>query len=355
MEKTLDTKTQRALEEAHQWLILMEDPEKTIEEETRFKQWLNADDLNANMYDRAVTVKAAVSTLTPPDIDEDLRWMPSPTRHENMIVRFWRSVSNTDKRLVFGGAFATIALLILAISTLQDYSSDVPQKSIVVHYESDIGETKTIELIDGTVVTLGAKSAISTAFTQERRVVNLIEGSAYFDVVSDVTRPFSVKTDDLIAKAVGTSFDVRNSAGIYRVAVEEGRVEVGYPIIIDGKSTTIIEKQVLNVGQGIAASQSEGLQAVTALDISAIAAWREGRFVYSGASVSEFVGDVNRYSSVPIRISDQYPEMKTLKISGVFLSRDAEQLLLQLTDIHPIKIDRTDPSFIMLSLKTGGN
>ena len=58
------------------------------------------------------------------------------------------------------------------------------------------GETREIALEDGSVVHLGADSAISVAFTPDRRGLKLLHGEAFFRVAKNGVRPFVVGAED---------------------------------------------------------------------------------------------------------------------------------------------------------------
>ena len=64
-------------------------------------------------------------------------------------------------------------------------------------------------LSDGTSVRLNSGSILRypVSFSGKERTVEL-SGEAFFEVATDSLRPFSVKTDGLVVKAYGTSFNI---------------------------------------------------------------------------------------------------------------------------------------------------
>jgi transmembrane sensor len=80
-------------------------------------------------------------------------------------------------------------------------------------------------LEDGSLVSLGARSKLRTEFTEERRVVHLLEGEAMFHVEEDKERPFVVSTFLIDATAVSTKFSVAVNTTV-EVEVHEGVVEI---------------------------------------------------------------------------------------------------------------------------------
>ena len=196
------------------------------------------------------------------------------------------------------GALAAAAVVALIASLLPPPGPVLAPEPVLASYSSQIGETKRVTLEDGTQAILGAATQIQAAFGPGTRVVRLSGGAAFFEVVADPDRPFSVEAGDLTATAIGTQFDVRSNAGVFRVAVAEGTVRVSYPFTIGGKATSLRSRRNLTAGQEVAATQQQGLRTVEAIDAGKVGAWRQGRLVYLGATVAELVADANRYSAV---------------------------------------------------------
>ena len=65
-------------------------------------------------------------------------------------------------------------------------------------YMTASGEIENIGLPDGSQVTLGPDSAIRLQFDLALRRVELLAGMAFFDVIPDAARPFSVETGRLV-------------------------------------------------------------------------------------------------------------------------------------------------------------
>ena len=90
-------------------------------------------------------------------------------------------------------------------------------------------EIKTIELDDGTIVSLNEKSSLNypDKFNTDERVVNL-EGQAFFDVSPDDKKPFIIRggAADVIVVGTSFSFNTDNGDGIMEVEVKEGIVKL---------------------------------------------------------------------------------------------------------------------------------
>lgn len=88
----------------------------------------------------------------------------------------------------------------------------------VITFQSE-GKPTVVTLEDGTKVTLSKESTIRypVKFDQHVRKV-FLDGEAFFEVSKMAGRPFFVYSGDVVAKVLGTSFNVRSSPG--------GKVEV---------------------------------------------------------------------------------------------------------------------------------
>ncbi|MDP4290953.1 MAG: FecR family protein [Bacteroidota bacterium] len=73
------------------------------------------------------------------------------------------------------------------------------------------GSKSTIELPDGSIVTLNSGSTLSypDKFETGSRTV-LLNGEAFFEVKKNANRPFYVKTKDITIKVLGTKFNVKS-------------------------------------------------------------------------------------------------------------------------------------------------
>lgn len=346
MRSTLKLETRRVLQEAHDWLVLTEDSGLSEEERRRFQLWLDEDPSHSELYDRAITVRAAMQSLDFDDIDADLLYREKSS--PSATAGRWFSAGQERRILLVGCSAALFAAVFLIAPDFVEPVSEQTAAPIVTTYESSIGQTRNLQLDDGTKVVLGARSTMTASFSPQRREVNLQSGAAYFDVAKEPNRPFSVTAGDLVATALGTVFDVRANAQVYRVGVAEGAVAVAYPFVIGGNKTSMIATRNLVSGETVVATPDTGLGDTEAIDASNVGAWRFDRLTYTSTSLSEFIADVNRLSSVPVELDNSDKSLGALEIRGVFVTNNVDDLLLALTEIHPVIVDRTNPSVVVV-------
>ncbi|MFW0739011.1 FecR family protein [Flavobacterium sp. T12S277] len=135
------------------------------------------------------------------------------------------------KKYIYATAVAAVFLLISTFAFLYANAE--------ITVQTANGQVKSIELSDGSFVTLNDNSSITyKRFLWNNRTVSL-KGEAFFEVEHDKSRPFSVNTGTLLVKVLGTSFVVKTTEKEKSVAVVTGKVNVtANPI----QQTVVLEK-----------------------------------------------------------------------------------------------------------------
>jgi transmembrane sensor len=226
-------------------------------------------------------------------------------------------------------AAAAVAGLAVAIFWTQPPTVDQPATTAAViteEYETQLGEVRAIHLSDGSTVTLGARSHIVVQLGNGERRVRLAQGEAYFDVAKDASRPFYVTAPATAVRVVGTRFDVRVAESHVRVAVDEGIVAVN-----DRPAS-------LTRGERVDVLPDGALTGVTQVDGSEVAAWREGRLIYDGATLSEVVADLARYRP---NVTLNSAEAGKLRVTAGLRVEQIDQFVDRLPDILPVRVNRT--------------
>ncbi|MEM1261670.1 MAG: FecR domain-containing protein [Pseudomonadota bacterium] len=340
------TDTAQLLQEAHEWLLVLDDPDVSDADRERFAMWRDSTPRHRDLYDQAVTFRAALSELSATDIctaTQDgaadavaqpsqawLRWRPSLP--------------------IFGAAVAAALITGIFYPRLgNELDSGAARPTRTETAQTRVGETRDITLGDGSLVTLGPATSINVTYSDSARRVAVEGGAAFFDVVSNPDRPFSVTTEKLTVVVIGTTFDVRSGGGVARVAVAEGQVEVTYPVTIAGRPTAIKDQQTLTAGEMVTATKEAGLQPPAMTSIESVGAWRHGKLIYRGATIAEVLADANRYSARPIVVGAGSDALLEKKVRGVFFGDDVDQLLDTIAAVHQLDVDRSTADRITLS------
>jgi transmembrane sensor len=314
---TADTRIKR---ECREWLTLLHSGEASEADRARFTAWLQADPRHQRAYDGLHLLWRDISTLS------QLRELePVPPRPVG------RPASITARRTLPLAAAAAAAGLAIALIFSQPHSVVQPPAMTAAvpteEYQSQLGEVRTIHLADGSTLTLGARSRAIVSFSDSERRVRLEQGEAYFDVSKNPARPFYVAAPGTAVRVVGTRFDVRVGDGHVRVAVDEGIVAVNN------------RSDALTRGQRIDVMPDGGMTAVTQVDGGPVAAWREGRLVYDGATLADVVSDLSRYRA---NVTLSSAAIGKLRVTAGLRVEQIDQFVDRLPDILPVRVTRTD-------------
>ncbi len=162
-------------------------------------------------------------------------------------------------------------------------------------FSTAVGEQRTVQLSDGTVVALNTRSHLQVRFTAHARELRLLQGQALFKVSQDPKRPFGVQAGETLIQAVGTQFDVyRRSDASVIVAVVEGRVKVSVlpPVGPPGRG-------ILSAGDRVSLAPDGGIRERAKVDETSAIAWQQRRLVFRRDKLSTVVEEFNRYNRRP--------------------------------------------------------
>src|SRR5690606_16438288 len=101
-------------------------------------------------------------------------------------------------------AFAASILVAVTLLWIVNYHDS----NLTVHHATAVGEQKTVQLDDGSMMTLNTRTSVEIDFNRDRRRVIVTRGQAVFDVAADSQRPFQVVTEHAQVDVLGTRLDV---------------------------------------------------------------------------------------------------------------------------------------------------
>lgn len=326
--------------EAERWFGLMMAPDCPPERLLAFQRWLQAAPEHRQAYLQVERLwerlgeavqrpgVRALPEAAPPSVASFPSAPPSPApralpalgtlefrpRPRARAPRSWRR---------WAGALAA-CLVLVAISALV-----YPPQARSPVYTTAIGETRSLTLADGSMVTLDTDSRVEVAYDARGRHVALQRGAAFFDVSPDAARPFTVATPLGSATVLGTQFQVRQDPAEMQVVLVKGAVRLDAPDA--GRAGA--GARVLRPGQQ-ARRGAHTEWRVAAAD-PASTAWRQGRLVFRATPLAQAVAEVNRYTAQKLRIAD--PALEALAVSGVFRTGDPDSFVLVLENSLPVR------------------
>jgi len=188
-------------------------------------------------------------------------------------------------------------------------------------YATRIGETRPLELEDGSLVVLDSQSRLRVDYSDGARDIELLAGQAHFEVARDSHRPFRVHTPTAEIVAVGTQFDVEILPARTRVTLIEGKVNVR-ALSHESDVATLVP------GEQVQVTETGQLLDQPAAKIETVTAWQHGTLVLDDVPVPEALARMNRYSVTQIVITG--PGLASQRVSGVFKAGDVETEALAL-------------------------
>ena len=267
------------------------------------------------------------------------------------------------RRLAMAASFVVVItgfVITLLIMNEADDKALPELASDTTAYETAVGGISTIELVDGSVITLNTDSRAIVRFSGQQRIVHLGRGEMHIDVAHDPERPLSIVAAGRIIQAVGTSFSVRiDESQRVEVLVSDGRVRVGVrePGTADtdqrGRLRELTnhsflvaraERVVLNSGR-------ESVEALEPEEIEVHLSWRNGNLIFRGESLGTAVAEVGRYAPVEFVIEDE--DLQQVRVAGLFKVGDVSGFLSSLEANFDIVYERADDETILLSAEKG--
>jgi transmembrane sensor len=221
-----------------------------------------------------------------------------------------------------------------------------------ISYETAVGGHRRIALADGSSIILNTNSRLEVDFSGNRRNVHLLRGEAYFEVVHDKTRPFTVFADNYVVRDIGTAFDVHLSkTGRVEVGVTRGSVEVA-PAGGARAAGGMESGGIVAAGHNIVLGETvEAPRPVSSVDMKRKLAWRQGELIYTGQPLREVLADVSRYSNIQIELAD--PALEDLPVGGAFRTDQIDAIFAALENNFGVRADWVDPHHVRFTAAAG--
>jgi transmembrane sensor len=190
-------------------------------------------------------------------------------------------------------------------------------------YATSVGALQEVRLADGTRMELNTNTRVHANVTTTRRIVTLDSGEAYFDVVHDARRPFTVYAGNRRITDLGTKFSVFRDRDDVRVTVREGRVRVDIlrnaavdaPVVAEGGHQVVTKG-----GETLVLAKPED-------DIANDLSWRSGMLVFNQQTLAEAADQFNRYNSRHIVVEGN---ARRIRIGGSFKADNVDVFVLLL-------------------------
>ncbi|AIF45797.1 FecR family protein [Dyella japonica] len=304
---------QQDLRVAADWWVRLRDPAATERTTEQWLAWADEDPAHLTAFERVTELAARLQALGEVSRERLLaEFAPAQVQR----VRWWMPAAAAAAVVAAVGGYVGWHAMATAVTSQT--------------YASAIATQREVTLEDGTRVTLGGATHLTTRFSHGRREVDLADGEAYFEVVHNASRPFRVRAGDVTVEDIGTAFNVRRTGDYVTVAMAEGRVRVADAT---GGAHNSLEAVA---GQSVTYDPSRAAMNVTASDPANAAAWRHARLEFDNEPLSVVVANINRYRVEPLRIADA--ELDTLTFTGTVKADAIDDWLRALPQVLPLQV-----------------
>lgn len=206
------------------------------------------------------------------------------------------------------------------------------------------GETRTLDLPDGSTIALNIHSKLRVRYSNSRREVVLAQGEAFFKVARDSARPFTVDAGASEVKVVGTAFNVRAAPAQTVVKVLEGRVEVRPEREVDRSQV-----YVLKPGNGLNIDQASHRVRAIAATADTVGDWRSGQLHFRRTALADVAAELQTYLGQPIVVEGALAQQP---ISGVASTSNPRAFLQALPALLPLRVQQqTDGSWRIAAVR----
>ena len=212
-------------------------------------------------------------------------------------------------------------------------------------------------LDDDTGLDMKAGTRVEIEYTQDKRLVRLLEGEVYCAVSKDPNRPFVVEANGTQVSALGTAFSVAVEKGSLEVLVTEGSVLWERNAKSSTASTDTSQKpmefrQKMEAGQHSRIAIDDSQSSVPVIDsfeetlINERLNWRHELIEFESVPLSDAIIEFNRRNKVQLKLED--PELGREPIVASVRSDDIEQFVRLLDIAAGVDSDRSIQGYIIL-------
>lgn len=212
---------------------------------------------------------------------------------------------------------AAVALMIgISYFSFKGGQSTVEASFREIVTEAPQGSRSQMTLPDGTKVWLNAGSKIiyTQGFGLVNRLVSLV-GEGYFEVARNEQLPFSVKSENVQVRVLGTKFNFRDYP-----ADAEATVSLSEGSVAMNSLKDVSKDQLLKPGQRATVDKRTGHIRVEEYEVSNAIQWTNGRLIFDGEPLRDIVKNLERSYNVKIKVKDE--SLYDLHFYGDFIRQE---------------------------------
>ncbi|MFP4489528.1 MAG: FecR family protein [Bacteroidales bacterium] len=305
--------------------------EASVQDLQALDNWLNKSKDNRKIFDQYSTLwekTGDIKEIEPIDLDKE--W-----------VRFSRSTATSEPAVRITGIPFVIRLAAAVFA-----GAIIAYSGLLIHEKSQYekltagAEVREVILPDGSTVTMNAGSEIRYPknFGKESRELRL-GGEAYFDVVRDTLKPFSVEAEDIIVKVLGTSFnvDAKGKKDMVMVVVAEGKV------VLYGKRGKALSGELVRGEKAIVDTRTNTVSKSINKNPN-FDSYKTRRIIFNNTDIRQVAETLGKVYNVDITVEENADDGR--RITVTFDNKELDYVLKTIEATLDMEIERTGSRII---------
>jgi ferric-dicitrate binding protein FerR (iron transport regulator) len=271
------------------------------------------------------------------NIDQKIQANNQPTKMRALPVNERRT---NPYRKYYWLAASVLGLVFISLWWYQSYQ---PPQTVL--YKTNFGESKKIILPDGSEVYLNANSTLTYLEATEGRMVNL-DGDALFKVKKqlidkdkEIYQSFTVKTNRLTIKVLGTEFNVKSRTRQTEVVLHSGKVQLSW------QNAQKEANYIMKPGEQAIYNANQKQPQLNLLSSDKLEAWHQHRLVFDGATLQEVADEIKANFGIEIIFQDK--DLSQKKFVGVIPNNNLSMLLNALSKLYGITVKKQGQQVIL--------
>jgi transmembrane sensor len=232
---------------------------------------------------------------------------------------------------------ASVAILIVAGVWMSRNGAEISQM-----YVSTDNETRSVDLPDGSVVTLNQSASLNFVISKEEEKRKLsLKGDAFFEVARDEKRPFVIDAEGLEIEVLGTSFyvDARDQQDEIQVIVKSGSVSVQ-------KGN---ENVVLTAGQKAVFNKTTNALIKQENEDSNFASIISNTLVFNQTKLEEVVFALNRQFKADVSIGNEL--IKNCELTATYKDKSLDAILKIIEGtLSGVRVDQSGEKIVLTGI-----
>lgn len=248
-------------------------------------------------------------------------------KQQENFTRFWNSLQPVKTKKVFlqWMNYAAIFVVASVLGFMANYVLNLEVSgglSQHIEYNSEKGSVSTVHLEDGSDIWLSSGTSLVLDKNKNGETTARLNGEAYFNLVSNPNRKFTVDLGQFKVRDIGTRFNIRayQSEQTISTALVLGQIDL---MNNSGKSFLTVKP-----GEFVQYDKSNNKFSVNQKDPSIVTAWKDGKFVFIDKPLSEICRELENWYNIEIHIEDQ--KLANTRYTSVVKRSTTVQMVLKI-------------------------